>query len=266
MASWFRSWHGAPTDTKWLAVAQRAKVTPGMVSAIAWALFDHASQAKNRGSVTDFDVETYAAFSQFEQSCVTGVMAAMQEKGVILPDGQLANWDKRQPKREREDDSAPRVQALRERKRAANVTPNVTPSNAMSRPTDTDNREQITENREQRTDTETPCVTSASAPSLAWQAWVDSHGPNLTKTDSDLVREEVLLYGDDNVAEAIRYCNVHKNQPFVRMSYVQKVLSGWQADGTFGMHSGNGNSTPKPKIKTKVTVTYPDGTSEEREV
>ena len=34
MASWFRSWHGAPTDNKWLVIARRANVSAGVVSAV----------------------------------------------------------------------------------------------------------------------------------------------------------------------------------------------------------------------------------------
>lgn len=114
MTSWFRSWHGAPTDNKWLVIAAKAKVKPGVVSAVAWALFDHASQADERGSVADFDTETYAVFSGFDECEVQAVITAMYAKGVIDEDGRLHAWDKRQPKRE--DDSAERVRKYRERR------------------------------------------------------------------------------------------------------------------------------------------------------
>ena len=52
--SGWRSWHAAPTDTKCLSIARRAKVTPGMVAAVVWALYDHASQATERGDVSRF--------------------------------------------------------------------------------------------------------------------------------------------------------------------------------------------------------------------
>ena len=133
MNDWFRSWHGAPTDNKWLVIAHRAKVAPGMVSAIAWALFDHASQCNDRGSVVGFDVETYAIFSGFEEAQVTAVLGAMRDKGVIM-DGRLAAWDSRQPRRE--DLSTSRTAAYRERKRAAEnaARGDVVPANAGERP------------------------------------------------------------------------------------------------------------------------------------
>ena len=110
---WWRSWHGAPMDAKWLVIAKRAQVAPGVVSAVAWSLFDYASQANPRGSVTGFDVETYATFSGFAEADIEAVIEAMKVKGVIGEDGRLANWDKRQPKRE--DDSRDRVRAFRRR-------------------------------------------------------------------------------------------------------------------------------------------------------
>lgn len=118
MNDWFRSWHGAPTDNKWLVVARRAAVTPGVVSAVVWALFDHASQAGDRGSVAGFDVETYAAFSGFEETDIQSVIEALKDKGVIGTDGILGSWDKRQPTRE--DGAAERAKAWRERKRNEN--------------------------------------------------------------------------------------------------------------------------------------------------
>lgn len=103
MNDWFRSWHGAPTDPKWMAIAKRAEVSPGIVSAVVWALLDHASQAEPRGSVSGFDCEVYASFSGFEEDQVRAVYAALEAKSVIV-EGRLAQWGKRQ--RRREDEGA----------------------------------------------------------------------------------------------------------------------------------------------------------------
>ena len=109
---WFRSWHGAPTDPKWLLIARNAMkrsethVTPGMVSAVVWALFDHASQAEHRGNVGGFDVETYSVFSGFSVADIEAIIGAMVDKNLIFS-GALSAWEKRQPKRE--DNSSVRV-------------------------------------------------------------------------------------------------------------------------------------------------------------
>jgi len=113
MAVWFRSWHGAPTDNKWLVIAKRADTSPGIVSAVYWALLDHASQAADRGSVNTFDVETYSAFSGFDEETIESILSAMTDKGIIV-DNRLTAWDKRQP--QREDNSTQRVKTFRERK------------------------------------------------------------------------------------------------------------------------------------------------------
>lgn len=99
MTDWFRSWHGAPTDNKWLVIARRSKVPAGIVSAVWWALLDHASQALERGCVSDFDVETYAEFSGFSEDQIEAVLLALTDKGLIL-NGVLIAWDRRQPNRE----------------------------------------------------------------------------------------------------------------------------------------------------------------------
>jgi hypothetical protein len=96
-----------------MAVAVRANVKVGIVSAIAWALLDFASQHSERGSVTGFDPEVYAAYSGFAESEINAVLQAMTDKG-ILADGHFVNWDKRQPKSETAIERATRSRLLRD--------------------------------------------------------------------------------------------------------------------------------------------------------
>lgn len=171
MTEWFRSWHGAPTDNKWLVIARRAGVSPGIVSAIAWALLDHASQAEPRGCVTDFDVETYAAFSGFDEEVITRVINVMAAKGVIVDnsrivdnstivDNQWKNWSKRQPKRE-DETAAQRQRRFRKRHRPngldthahetdERVSRDVTQRHALSRTVTTDQNRAEQSRAEQR--------------------------------------------------------------------------------------------------------------------
>jgi hypothetical protein len=129
---WFRSHHGAPTDPKWLVVAARAGTKPGVVAAVWWALMDHASQSSPRGSVESFDMEAVAAFYGWSVEEVSAVVAALETRGMIVG-GELPSWSKRQPKRERSDDSKERVRKWREANNDAKKEP-VTPCNAMKRP------------------------------------------------------------------------------------------------------------------------------------
>lgn len=112
---WFRSWHGAPMDPKYSVVAARAGVKAGIVALTMWALLDYASQHAKRGTVTGFDTETLATFTGWDEGVIVAVIQAMTDKKIIV-DGRLANWEKRQPKRE--DDSAARVAKFRELKRS----------------------------------------------------------------------------------------------------------------------------------------------------
>jgi len=118
---WFRSWHNAPTDPKWLLIARKANVPPGMVSAVFWALLDHASQEKERGCVAGFDVETYAGWAGWDEDEVQAIIDAMRSKGVITEDNRLASWEKRQPKQE-DPGAAERMRKMRDAKRNATVT------------------------------------------------------------------------------------------------------------------------------------------------
>jgi hypothetical protein len=113
VTDWFRSWHGAPMDPKWVLIGRKAGVSASIASAVAWALFDYASQASPRGDVSGFDCEVYAAWGGIDEEGVSAVIRVMNERGMIQ-DGALAKWEKRQP--EREDYSSGRVKAFRERK------------------------------------------------------------------------------------------------------------------------------------------------------
>jgi hypothetical protein len=124
---WFRSWHGAPTDNKWLLIAKRAGVTPMMVSAVFWALLDYASQREERGSVAGFDAETYAMWAGCDETDVIAIVNAMRAKGVITDGETLAAWEKRQPRRE--DDSSERVRRHRDKQRQSVTDDNVTQCN-----------------------------------------------------------------------------------------------------------------------------------------
>lgn len=115
---WFRSWHGAPTDTKWLLIAKKTKVKAGIVAALGWALMDFASRnSETRGNVSSFQLEEYSAFSDFDLTDLTAVMTAMTEgaRPFIDRDGSLSGWDKYQPKQA--DNSTDRVRKFRDRKR-----------------------------------------------------------------------------------------------------------------------------------------------------
>lgn len=132
---WFRSFHGAPIDPKWLAIARRADVLPVVACALWWTLLDHASQQQERGSVAGFDAESVAAFFGVDEDAISRCLNAMREKKLIV-DERIVNWEKRQRKRERPaDNSADRTRNWRARNATERPAPSrdapVTPGDAL---------------------------------------------------------------------------------------------------------------------------------------
>lgn len=234
MTSWFRSWHGAPTDNKWLVIAAKAKVTPGIVSAVAWALFDHASQADERGDVTDFDTETYAVFSGFDECQVQAVIAAMHTKGVIDEDGRLHAWDKRQPKRE--DDSAERVRRHRERKSAESNGDNggcngVTQRNELKR---TETHVTHTEADTEQNRAEAEVVTAAAAAADPAVTFTDLYKRTWALLPASEYEQEKITDWSKRVAVeaweyALRECVGHRHVG--EWKYFEKILRRVEKEG-----------------------------------
>jgi hypothetical protein len=92
---WFRSYHGAPMDPKWPAVAKRASVRISDVAAVWWCLMDYASQQEDRGSIEGFDPEIVAAFYQLDTSAVEAVINALEAKE-CLNGKRVSNWEEYQ--------------------------------------------------------------------------------------------------------------------------------------------------------------------------
>ena len=276
MMEWWRSWHGAPTDNKWLVIARKAGVVPGIVSAIAWALLDYASQNSNRGSIAGFDVETYAEFSGFTEADIEAVIAALRAKQVIDADDRLTAWDKRQPKRE--DDSTQRVREHRARQKAlvTDVTEppvtDVTQCNAVKQEvtldTDTDKKREEKEIPPQKPRRSLPHRTPED------QAAVDKQRAIMT------AYREVLAYpvaneGQENTAakklatmgydpEQIAACYRHlKDDPFWKDKHLSLASVAKQIGAYRASSSDNGTG---PTGQTTLTVTYPDGTTEDTQV
>lgn len=127
---WFRYFHGTPADPKWKVVAARAShtmsrhVTIAHVLAVWDCMMECASQAIPRGELCGWDSEDVAALLEIEVAEVEAIRQAMQ--GKTLDGNHLKAWEKRQPKRERDDPSASSrkaAQRLRDSGQKHDVTP-----------------------------------------------------------------------------------------------------------------------------------------------
>ena len=213
MAEWFRSYHGAPTDPKWVVVAKRAGVEVGKVAATWWAVEDYASQHYDRGSAEGFDVEVWAMFTGWPESEVQAILDAFYagRRPLIQPsDHMLSSWMKRQPIRE--DDSRDRVRRHRARKMAEYAasdsktgTPErtrkrVTRSNAVKRNVTRGNaaKRNVTPERESTDTTESLSIPETTTSSPSPGAANGTAAPPETKAWSTVAGEEwERIFGGD---------------------------------------------------------------------
>jgi hypothetical protein len=135
---WFRWHHGSVTDQKFQLVARKSSASVAEVIAVWATILEAASMSDDRGNPGDPDCEAIDCALGLDDGVTARIIGAMSNRGLFTEDGRIASWDKRQPKRERENDhSTDRVRALRAR--MANETPRETtigeetPCNATER-------------------------------------------------------------------------------------------------------------------------------------
>jgi hypothetical protein len=144
--SWFRLWHDFTIDPKWRAIAHLSDKPLHMVQAIAVFLMSDASCNEMQRGATKCNALTVACATGCNEADVASVLQAMQ--GIILDGNKFINWEKRQPKREREQiqgstalSSTERSRLRRERLKDATATDDATPCNAQDTDKDTDKKE-----------------------------------------------------------------------------------------------------------------------------
>jgi hypothetical protein len=124
---WFRWHHGSVNDPKFQLVAKQAGATVAEVVAVWACLLEASSMANPRGNPGDPDLEAMDCALGLPDGRCASIYGRMSLRGLVAEDGSITSWEKRQPRREREDDSTERVQAFRQRQR------HETPSNATER-------------------------------------------------------------------------------------------------------------------------------------
>lgn len=121
---WFRWHHGSVTDPKFQLVARKAGARLGDVITVWAFVLEKASADADRGTIGELDFETIDFLLGAEDGTTVRILDAMTARGLI-EGSRIAAWEKRQPKREREDDTAAerkRQQRAREAEES-NVTP-----------------------------------------------------------------------------------------------------------------------------------------------
>jgi hypothetical protein len=115
---WFRWHHGSVTDHKFQLVAKRAAASVAEVIAVWASLLEAASMSSQRGTPGEPDLEAMECGLGLDEGKAARIYTAMMARDLVTSDGAIVSWSKRQPRRERDDDSSTeRVQAFRQRKR-----------------------------------------------------------------------------------------------------------------------------------------------------
>lgn len=122
---WLRWYHGTTKDPKWRVIAKKSGAPISVVISIWAALLENASESEKRGTLSGWNPEDVAECFDVTLETVVTVCNAMQQKTLLHET--VINFEKRNPKRERTDNSTDRVRKFRERKR------HETPSNATKR-------------------------------------------------------------------------------------------------------------------------------------
>lgn len=128
---WFRWHHGSVTDPKFQLVARQAGASLPDVLAVWAYLLERASAAQDRGDVGDIDCEAVDCMFGFPstETRTADILAAMAKRG-LLAGARITAWEKRQPKREREDDTAAGRQRAKRARDAADAADQARPNDA----------------------------------------------------------------------------------------------------------------------------------------
>lgn len=102
---WFRWHHGSVNDPKFQLVAKKSGSSVADVIALWACLLESASQSSDRGNAGEIDFEAVDCSLGFDDGMSIKIYESMKVRGLVDPDGRITSWDKRQPKREREDAS-----------------------------------------------------------------------------------------------------------------------------------------------------------------
>jgi hypothetical protein len=163
---WFRWHHGSVTDPKFQLVAKKAGARPSDVIAVWACLLEEASQAEDRGNPGTIDFESIDCLLGLEDGAARRIYDRMTERGLFADGGRVEAWERRQPKREREDDNAAeRKRRQRAKESDQSGTPAVTPSHAKSRqaqPEDDTSHQKTPRGEESREESSVPKGTGAA--------------------------------------------------------------------------------------------------------
>jgi hypothetical protein len=129
---WLRWWHGSSTDPKFRMIAAECNMPLASIIGLWAYILECASSNKTRGQIDNFDLEVAGFHLGID---VVTPCNAMKRRNMFHETGEtlhVTNWEKWQPKRERDDVSTDRVRKHRgkQKQELTSVENDVTPCNA----------------------------------------------------------------------------------------------------------------------------------------
>ncbi len=173
---WFRWHHGTVTDQKFPLIAKRAGASVAEAIAVWACLLEAASMNEKERGLLDAepDFEAMDCALGLPDGRSQSIFRAMRDRSLLDAHLHITAWPRRQPKRERDDDSSTgRVQAFRERQRQE------TPGNANETPTEASQRTETPRGEESREETTAAIasVVASAKPPRATRKCPDSFEP-----------------------------------------------------------------------------------------
>lgn len=110
---WFRWHHGSVTDPKFGLIAKKSGARVGDVISLWAFVLESASADEDRGTIGRLDFEAIEHLLNLDEGQAARILDAMTARGLIAG-SRVANWEKRQPKRE-DDTAAERKRRQRDR-------------------------------------------------------------------------------------------------------------------------------------------------------
>jgi hypothetical protein len=95
MITWFKHYHGAATDAKFLAAADIAGADPLAAFATYSYALEYASEHEDRGSLAGFNPQVIASFYRRSVDEIERILQAFRDLGMIAGD-RIADWAERQ--------------------------------------------------------------------------------------------------------------------------------------------------------------------------
>lgn len=191
---WFRWHHGSVTDPKFQLVARKSKQALASVIAVWAFVLEQASASEERGTFGSIDGEAIDCLLGLEDGATGAILAAMGERGLV-EDGFVSAWEKRQPKRERTDNtSTERSRAYRAKQHQAQQADDeqrhATPETEGETPCNATQRQETPREEERREEEKTVDAPSAKSPRGTalpkdwtlpddWKTWAEKERPDV---------------------------------------------------------------------------------------